>query len=67
MPGAFSAARQVIFRSPPELVSIRRVDEAVVIGAALSLSSSAFVRKILQVPDTCFRVNANFYLHGANK
>lgn len=40
---------QVIFHSPPELVSIRRVDEAVVIGAALSLSSSAFVLKILQV------------------
>ncbi|CAN0427126.1 unnamed protein product, partial [Laminaria digitata] len=39
---------QVIFHSPPELVSIRRMDEAVVIGAALSLSSSAFVLKILQ-------------------
>ena len=41
--------RQIFFHSPPELVSIRRVDEAVVIGAALSLSSSAFVLKILQV------------------
>lgn len=40
---------QIIFHSPPDLVSIRRVDEAVVIGAALSLSSSAFVLKILQV------------------
>ncbi|CAM9820489.1 unnamed protein product, partial [Ectocarpus fasciculatus] len=39
---------EVIFHSPAELVSIRRVDEAVVIGAALSLSSSAFVLKILQ-------------------
>lgn len=44
-----AADRQIIFHSPPELVSIRRVDEAVVIGAALSLSSSAFVLKILQV------------------
>ncbi|CAN0411480.1 unnamed protein product, partial [Ectocarpus sp. 8 AP-2014] len=33
---------EVIFHSPADLVSIRRVDEAVVIGAALSLSSSAF-------------------------
>eukprot|EP00752_Nemacystus_decipiens_P007519 g6719.t1 len=39
---------EIIFHSPAELVSIRRVDEAVVIGAALSLSSSAFVLKILQ-------------------
>jgi Kef-type K+ transport system membrane component KefB len=34
--------------SAPSLVDITRVDEAVVIGAALSLSSSAFVLKILQ-------------------
>lgn len=46
---------QIIFHSPPELVSIRRVDEAVVIGAALSLSSSAFVLKILQVHPLFFR------------
>ncbi|CAM9545259.1 unnamed protein product, partial [Discosporangium mesarthrocarpum] len=39
---------EVIFHSPPSLVGIERVDEAVVIGAALSLSSSAFVLKILQ-------------------
>eukprot|EP00903_Cladosiphon_okamuranus_P006148 g6049.t1 len=39
---------EIVFHSPAELVSIRRVDEAVVIGAALSLSSSAFVLKILQ-------------------
>lgn len=41
-------ASQVIFHSPADLVNIRRVDEAVVIGAAMSLSSSAFVLKILQ-------------------
>lgn len=33
----------------PGLVDITRVDEALVIGAALSLSSSAFVLQILQV------------------
>ena len=32
------------------VVDITRVDEALVIGAALSLSSSAFVLQILQVP-----------------
>lgn len=35
------------FRSPPDLVNIRSVDEAIVIGAALSLSSSAFVLQLL--------------------
>jgi len=35
------------FHADPELVSIRTVDEAVVIGAALSLSSSAFVLQLL--------------------
>ncbi|CAM9404208.1 unnamed protein product, partial [Choristocarpus tenellus] len=38
---------ELVFHSPPYLVGIQRVDEAVVIGAALSLSSSAFVLKIL--------------------
>ena len=32
----------------PELVSITRPDEALVIGCALSLSSSAFVLRLLQ-------------------
>lgn len=39
---------EVVFGSNPEFVDITRLDEAVVIGAALSLSSSAFVLKILQ-------------------
>ena len=39
---------EFIAGSNPDLVDIRRIDEAVVIGAALSLSSSAFVLKILQ-------------------
>ncbi|MCD7470371.1 K(+) efflux antiporter 3, chloroplastic, partial [Datura stramonium] len=34
---------EFLFHSRPDLVNIRSVDEAVVIGAALSLSSSAFV------------------------
>uniref|UniRef100_A0A2P2LF16 Cation/H+ exchanger transmembrane domain-containing protein n=1 Tax=Rhizophora mucronata TaxID=61149 RepID=A0A2P2LF16_RHIMU len=38
---------QFLFHSRSDLVNIRSVDEAIVIGAALSLSSSAFV---LQVP-----------------
>eukprot|EP00953_Heterococcus_sp_UTEX-ZZ885_P040970 20930-Heterococcus_DN1.PRE.3 len=37
-----------VFQSPDALVNIERLDEAVVVGAALSLSSSAFVLKILQ-------------------
>jgi len=37
-----------LFKSPPNLVHITRIDEAFVIAAALSLSSSAFVLKILQ-------------------
>ncbi|KAK9810162.1 hypothetical protein WJX72_005895 [[Myrmecia] bisecta] len=36
-----------IFHASPQLASIRTVDEAVVIGAALSLSSSAFVLQLL--------------------
>lgn len=39
---------EVFVRANSELVEITRVDEAVVIGAALSLSSSAFVLKVLQ-------------------
>lgn len=39
---------ETVFRSDAKLVEITRVDEAVVIGAALSLSSSAFVLKVLQ-------------------
>ncbi|CAB4320302.1 unnamed protein product [Prunus armeniaca] len=35
------------FNSRPDLVNIRSIDEAVVIGAALSLSSSAFVLQLL--------------------
>lgn len=36
-----------IFHAPPRLAAIRSVDEAVVIAAALSLSSSAFVLQLL--------------------
>uniref|UniRef100_A0A7R9U8T7 RCK N-terminal domain-containing protein n=1 Tax=Pinguiococcus pyrenoidosus TaxID=172671 RepID=A0A7R9U8T7_9STRA len=39
---------EVVFRSPPDLVGITRPDEALIIGSALSLSSSAFVLKVLQ-------------------
>lgn len=39
---------EVIVGSQPAVVDITRVDEALVIGAALSLSSSAFVLKVLQ-------------------
>lgn len=39
---------EIIMRSTPEIVDIKRYDEALVIGAALSLSSSAFVLKLLQ-------------------
>ncbi|CAH9081910.1 unnamed protein product [Cuscuta europaea] len=38
---------EFLFHSRPDLVNIRSIDEAVVIGAALSLSSSAFVLQIL--------------------
>ncbi|CAL5431328.1 unnamed protein product [Camellia sinensis] len=34
---------EFLFHSRPDLVNIRSVDEAIVIGAALSLSSSAFI------------------------
>ncbi|GAA0157380.1 transporter [Lithospermum erythrorhizon] len=36
-----------LFNSRPDLVNIRSIDEAIVIGAALSLSSSAFVLQLL--------------------
>ena len=36
-----------IFHASPKLAAIRTVDEAIVIGAALSLSSSAFVLQIM--------------------
>ncbi|XP_023511748.1 K(+) efflux antiporter 3, chloroplastic-like isoform X1 [Cucurbita pepo subsp. pepo] len=36
-----------LFHARPDLVNIRSIDEAVVIGAALSLSSSAFVLQLL--------------------
>ena len=39
---------EIFMGSAASLVDIERVDEALVIGAALSLSSSAFVLKILQ-------------------
>ncbi|XP_061370130.1 K(+) efflux antiporter 3, chloroplastic-like [Gastrolobium bilobum] len=38
---------EVLFHSRPDLVNIRSIDEAVVIAAALSLSSSAFVLQLL--------------------
>ncbi|CAL4897686.1 unnamed protein product [Urochloa decumbens] len=38
---------QFLFNSRPDLVNIRSIDEAIVIGAALSLSSSAFVLQLL--------------------
>ncbi|PIN16902.1 putative K+/H+-antiporter [Handroanthus impetiginosus] len=38
---------EFLFHSRPDLVNIRSVDEAVVIGASLSLSSSAFVLQLL--------------------
>ncbi|GMH16413.1 hypothetical protein Nepgr_018254 [Nepenthes gracilis] len=38
---------QFLFHSRPDLVNIRSVDEAIIIGAALSLSSSAFVLQLL--------------------
>ncbi|PIA48957.1 hypothetical protein AQUCO_01300080v1 [Aquilegia coerulea] len=38
---------QFLFHSRDDLVNIRSVDEAIVIGAALSLSSSAFVLQLL--------------------
>ncbi|OEL26897.1 K(+) efflux antiporter 3, chloroplastic [Dichanthelium oligosanthes] len=38
---------QFLFNSRPDLVNIRSIDEAIVIGSALSLSSSAFVLQLL--------------------
>jgi hypothetical protein len=46
LPLASPLAAQV-FRASPQLAAIRSVDEAVVIGVALSLSSSAFVLQLL--------------------
>ncbi|THG08004.1 hypothetical protein TEA_029372 [Camellia sinensis var. sinensis] len=40
---------EFLFHSRPDLVNIRSVDEAIVIGAALSLSSSAFVLQKVQI------------------
>lgn len=39
---------ETFFKAPHQLVTIRSLDEALVIGAALSLSSSAFVLSILK-------------------
>jgi len=36
-----------VFHASPKLAAIRTVDEAIVIGAALSLSSSAFVLQLM--------------------
>jgi len=38
---------EIVCGAPPSLVSIRSLDEAVVIAAALSMSSSAFVLQLL--------------------
>lgn len=38
---------EVVCHASPNLVSIRTIDEAVIVGAALSLSSSAFVLQLL--------------------
>lgn len=38
---------EFLFHSRPDLVNIRSIDEAIVIGASLSLSSSAFVLQLL--------------------
>ncbi|TKY71552.1 K(+) efflux antiporter 3 [Spatholobus suberectus] len=38
---------EILFHSRPDLVNIRSVDEAVIIAAAFSLSSSAFVLQLL--------------------
>lgn len=52
-----------VLHAPPALAELRTVDEAVVIGAALSLSSSAFV---LQVgPGTGICGEGNSSEHGA--
>uniref|UniRef100_A0A7S3VLF9 RCK N-terminal domain-containing protein n=1 Tax=Dunaliella tertiolecta TaxID=3047 RepID=A0A7S3VLF9_DUNTE len=45
--GIFTRVLEFLTNAPSELVSIRSIDEAVVIGAALSLSSSAFVLQLL--------------------
>jgi Kef-type K+ transport system membrane component KefB len=50
LPAGHSFGTQIlesVFQSPHSLVNIRSIDEALVIGAALSLSSSAFVLQIL--------------------
>lgn len=45
--GLGSMILEGLFHAPQSLVGIRRVDEAIVIGYALSLSSSAFVLQLL--------------------
>lgn len=42
-----TAFLEIVCGAPPSLVSIRSLDEAVVIAAALSMSSSAFVLQLL--------------------
>ena len=44
--GIMTQFLEVVLHASPSLVSIRSVDEAVVIGVALSLSSSAFVLQV---------------------
>ncbi|PRW56322.1 K(+) efflux antiporter chloroplastic [Chlorella sorokiniana] len=44
----FSQFLENVLHAPPALAELRTVDEAVVIGAALSLSSSAFVLQLLR-------------------
>ena len=53
--------------SPTELqVNIRSVDEAIVIGAALSLSSSAFVLQVLVLDLFCRDLTTLTFIHIHN-
>lgn len=45
--GVGTVILEQVFHAPSRIASIRSIDEAVVIGAALSLSSSAFVLQLL--------------------
>lgn len=45
--GVGTVILEKVFHAPSRIASIRTIDEAVVIGAALSLSSSAFVLQLL--------------------
>ena len=45
--GVGTVILEQVFHAPSRIASIRTIDEAVVIGAALSLSSSAFVLQLL--------------------